>query len=245
MKDGFIFHEKTMQQVDKLSDAQAGELLKAMIAHYRGEEVETSQLTEIIMVDAGERMDADAERYAKLTEAKSEAGKKGMARRWGKTENNCPVMENNSIVTDDNTVITADNSTITADNLSVSVSVSKKEKVSPKGDTKKKPAHKEKPIHFGDLGNVLLTELEHTKLIEEYGQTATDEAIAYLDAYIADKGYKHKSATHYLAMRRWVYLAVQERKPKGKVKTIPKGYKERDYDWSAIEREAFAKMMGG
>ena len=40
----------------------------------------------------------------------------------------------------------------------------------------------------------------------------TEEAIRYLDEYIDDKGYKSKS--HYLAMRRWVFNALDERKAK-------------------------------
>lgn len=126
----------------------------------------------------------------------------------------------------------------------VKVKVKDKEKVSSIEDTKKKPAPKEKPMHFGDLGNVLLTETEHAKLIADKGQKAVDDAIAYLDAYIADKGYKHKSSTHYLAMRRWVFDAVNERKsPPGKIRPINKGYSERTYDMDAVEKELFAKMM--
>lgn len=99
-------------------------------------------------------------------------------------------------------------------------------------------------MHFGDLGNVLLTETEHAKLIAEKGQPTVDAAIAYLDAYIADKGYKHKSPTHYLAMKRWVFDAVNERKaPPGKVRPINKGFSGRTYDYDALEKELFEQMI--
>ena len=64
--------------------------------------------------------------------------------------------------------------------------------------------------HYGEYQRVLLTTKEYEKLILEFGEIATDKAIAYLDAYIADKGYKTKSKTHNLALRRWVFTAVKE-----------------------------------
>ena len=66
----------------------------------------------------------------------------------------------------------------------------------------------------GELGNVLLTDEEYAALCEKYGADETQAAIEYLDEYIPDKGYKVKSGTHYLAMRRWVFDAVQERRRK-------------------------------
>ena len=73
---------------------------------------------------------------------------------------------------------------------------------------------KEKDIyihHHGEFGNVKLTDEELEKLRRHYGETKTDAAIKFLDEYIADKGYKTKSKTHYLAMRRWVFDAVEKR----------------------------------
>lgn len=82
MRDGFILHEKTMAQVALLSDEQAGELLRAMIAHYQGVELEVSQIVGIIMVDARERMDSDKAAYEELAEKRTEAGRRGAAKRW-------------------------------------------------------------------------------------------------------------------------------------------------------------------
>ena len=82
-RDGFIFHSKTMAQVDLLSNEQAGELLKAMIAHYRGEEYEgVSQIVMLLMLDAGERMDSDKARYEETSQKRSDAGKAGAEKRW-------------------------------------------------------------------------------------------------------------------------------------------------------------------
>ena len=67
----------------------------------------------------------------------------------------------------------------------------------------KKPKHK-----YGEYSHVLLTDDERNQLVNDYGQDETLKAIAFLDAYIEEKGYKAKS--HYLSIKRWVFKAVKE-----------------------------------
>lgn len=76
------------------------------------------------------------------------------------------------------------------------------------------PSKSKKPVKkkHGEFKKVLLTEEELQKLTDEYGDILTLEAITFLDEYIAEKGYKSQS--HYLAIRRWVIEAVQDRKKK-------------------------------
>ena len=73
---------------------------------------------------------------------------------------------------------------------------------------------KEKPVKHkrGEYQNVLLTDDEEDKLIEQYGLEFTLKAITFLDEYIEMKGYKAKS--HYLAIKKWVIDAVKEREEK-------------------------------
>ena len=70
------------------------------------------------------------------------------------------------------------------------------------------------PRKYGSMGNVLLTENEYASLVNDYGEDKTRKAVDYLDLYIPDKGYKVKSPTHYLAIRRWVMNAVEEQQAK-------------------------------
>jgi uncharacterized protein YjbK len=64
---------------------------------------------------------------------------------------------------------------------------------------------------YGSFQNVLLTEEEYDRLKSEFDCAA--EAVEFLSAYIAEKGYKSKS--HNLAIRRWVIDAVRKKtKPK-------------------------------
>ena len=53
-----------------------------------------------------------------------------------------------------------------------------------------------------------MTDKEYYKLITDFGKDKTEKAIKFLDEYIAEKGYKSKS--HNLALRRWVFKAVEE-----------------------------------
>ena len=71
---------------------------------------------------------------------------------------------------------------------------------------------KKKKHQHGEFKKVLLTDEEHQKLIDEFGSDRTERAIRFLDEYIAEKGYKSKS--HYLAIRRWVFDAIDEKKAK-------------------------------
>ena len=78
-----------------------------------------------------------------------------------------------------------------------------------KDNSKRKPAkHK-----HGGFQHVLLTDNEYENLANTYGVEMRDQAIAFLDAYIEEKGYKSKS--HNLAIRRWVIDAVNEQQRKG------------------------------
>lgn len=65
---------------------------------------------------------------------------------------------------------------------------------------------------YGEYGHVKLTDKERDTLFNDFGEPETLEAITFLDEYIEMKGTKYKS--HYLALRKWVYQAVRDRKPK-------------------------------
>ena len=60
----------------------------------------------------------------------------------------------------------------------------------------------------GEYQHVLLTDDEFNKLAADFGENLRDKAVAFLDEYIEEKGYKSKS--HNLAIRRWVIDAVKK-----------------------------------
>lgn len=75
-----------------------------------------------------------------------------------------------------------------------------------------KEKKKEKKIAYGEYSHVKLTQTEYDRLVKDYGEQETKNAIKYFDEYIEDKGYKSKS--HNMAMRRWVFDAVKEHRSK-------------------------------
>ena len=66
----------------------------------------------------------------------------------------------------------------------------------------------------GEYGNVLLTEAELDRLRRDYGPDATDEAVALLDQHLGASRKRDPYKSHYLAMRKWVFDAVAERRQK-------------------------------
>jgi predicted phage replisome organizer len=82
------------------------------------------------------------------------------------------------------------------------------EKEKDKNNNTTKPAKQK----HGEFQRVLLTDKEYDKLAEEYGTDMRERAITFLDEYIEEK--KYKSQSHYLAIRRWVIDAVNDRAKK-------------------------------
>lgn len=101
-----------------------------------------------------------------------------------------------------------------------------KNKTSKKDNT---PKHKR-----GEYGNVLLTEEQEQKLMDEYGEIVTIKAIEFLDEYIEEKGYKAKN--HYLTIRRWVIDAVKERAPKDR--GLGNSFDTDDFFEAALQKHA-------
>lgn len=93
---------------------------------------------------------------------------------------------------------------------------------------------------YGEYKHVRLTTSEFEKLNADYGETRTQEAITYLDEYIEMKGYKAKS--HNLAIRKWVFDAVDRTKTKTSTKKnqFTSMSQTQDYDVDALERELLA-----
>ena len=76
--------------------------------------------------------------------------------------------------------------------------------------TKGKRNAEEEKHRYGEYQHVLLTDRQIKKLFNDYGESEAKEAIKYLDEYIQMKGYKAKD--HNLALRKWVFDAVEREK---------------------------------
>jgi hypothetical protein len=111
--------------------------------------------------------------------------------------------------------------------ISISSSISKSISNNKDGVSgeEKKQKHK-----YGEYNHILLTDDELSKLNAEYGEEKTQKAITYLDEYIEMKGTKYKS--HYLAIKKWVVGAVNEKK--SKPKQTAQDYTSRDYSKTEV-----------
>lgn len=67
---------------------------------------------------------------------------------------------------------------------------------------------------YGEFGNVSLTDGEYTSLVERYGKQETDEAIKFFDLHLGAQAKKDPYKSHYLAMQKWVFTAVEEQRRK-------------------------------
>ena len=210
MNDSFIFYRSFHEATKKLSPKDYKTIMMA-IADYALDGIVPDLTGTPLMAFTLVRPQLDA------NVSRRENGKKGAAfgalggrpkTRRGSEENPIGDEGKNPIgVMNENPI----GVTTETPNVNVNVNDNYKEKDTPKGVSKEKvPKHK-----LGDYAHVLLTDDEKAKLIRDYGETETDEAIRFLDEYIEMKGYKAKS--HYLALRKWVFDAVKEdRRKKGK-----------------------------
>lgn len=109
----------------------------------------------------------------------------------------------------------------------------------------KEPPKKEAPKknEYGEYHNVKLTEQEHAKLSEKFGEGKTAEAIKILDTYIESlapaKKKEYLKKNHNLCMQNWVYGEVDKRK--GQVKPVQRNnsfnnFQQRGYNFSELEK---------
>lgn len=92
--------------------------------------------------------------------------------------------------------------------------------------------HKHK---YGEYQHVLLTDKEHTHLVELYG-SSLDEHIKILDEYIETSGKKYKS--HSLVLQKWVHDEWTKRNKNNPVKLDSKFYaQESNQSYADVQKE--------
>ena len=92
------------------------------------------------------------------------------------------------------------------------------------------PKHK-----FGEYQHVLLTDKEHTHLLELYG-SSLDEHIKILDEYIETSGKSYKN--HSLVLQKWVHDEWTKRNKNNPVKLDSKFYaKENNQSYAEVQAE--------
>ena len=76
---GFVIYGDTQEVVDRLSDADAGQLLKGMLGYFNsGKEPKFKGILEFVFIPIRQQMDRDADKY----EAKCERMRENANKRW-------------------------------------------------------------------------------------------------------------------------------------------------------------------
>ncbi len=134
-------------------------------------------------------------------------------------------------------LLLCDNHVMSRDSHATDIEEDKEEEKDKEDLSKDKSKRKPAKHKHGEFQHVLLTDNEYESLANTYGVQMRDQAIAFLDAYIEEKGYKSKS--HNLAIRRWVIDAVNDQQRKGqpvrRKEQVPKWIETGGDAWSYVE----------
>lgn len=237
MKDSFILYTEQKEIIDKLTDEQAGKLIKAIYQYVKdGIIPELDMLLEIAFIPIKQNLERNSEKWENIKQKRSEAGKIGaeikkqkqakqananfaLSKQANEAVNvNVNVNGNVNVNDNENREYEGKKQTNVADTLfeakaSSSDDVSSLKSQKSKNDTAKASKHR-----YGEYKNVLLKDEELQALQREF--TNWEELIKYLDEYIEMKGYQAKS--HYLCIRKWVVKAVKEQQLKKKQTSVKK-----------------------
>lgn len=199
-KKGFIMFLSFADIIQDLTDEEAGRLLKAIMQHEGGEEVDlgNDRLLKVAYTAITSDIDRQGEKWEKTRYARSEAGKLGGAPKGNKNASKNKQNKHEQTETNKNKQNKHE------------VEVEVEDEVE-----KKKKSGQAAPVrhHFGANGKVLLTDDDLEKLYEAHGQEDTMAAIEIMDGYLTANGRSYENYRQ--ALENWAYRAVEENKQKG------------------------------
>lgn len=108
-----------------------------------------------------------------------------------------------------------------------------------KPNTNNKNTNKQSKHKYGEYKHVLLTDKEHTHLLDLYGDSL-DEHIKILDEYIETSGKKYKN--HSLVIQKWVHDEWTKRNKNNPVKLDSKFYVEKNTKTDKEVQDEFNRL---
>lgn len=84
-KNGFILYADQRELVDSMSNEQAGELFKTIMSYVNDEDPTPRDDIKFAFMAFKARLKFDLKKWTSICQKRSEAGKKGMASRYNKT----------------------------------------------------------------------------------------------------------------------------------------------------------------
>lgn len=225
IKKSCVIYDSWAELIENLPDEMAGELIKMVLGYAFGEGCNNSenQAINAIFAMIRTKIDEDMDAYQETIRQRSEAGRKGMSKRWA---DNKTITNDNEVITNDNGVITHDNN-VKQDVTNITVSVSDSVSVSDK-DIKEKDK-KEKRFVKPSVDEV------RTYCEERHNNVDPDTFIDFYES----KGWKvgNQSMKDWKAcVRTWEKRGSPRTKPSDNPKIH--NYSERDYDFDELQKLA-------
>lgn len=247
-KNSFVLYTEQRAILNKLTDEQAGKLIKAIYEYVdTGEIKDIDPVIDIVITPFITVLDKDLKKYEETKKKRAEAGAKGgkqtqanaKDRKQSKAnqanasndkqnkadENKDKQSQTNQAVYDNEYV--NDNDNIISKEINKENSSS--EEKSSTDDTAKASKKESVKHKYGEYKHVLLKDEELQNL--KNGYSNWEELIKYLDEYIEMKGYKAKN--HYLCIKKWVIDAVEKNQNNSSSNSNKKNfqnYKQREYN---------------
>ena len=187
MKDSFILYTEQKEVIDKLTDEQAGKLIKAIYEYVETDKMpQLDSLLEIVIIPFKQNIDRNIDKWEQIKQKRSEAGKIGAEIKKQKQAKQANV--NFAKSKEANQAVNVNENVNVNDNVNV----------------------KDKKIHFADY--VTMTNAEYEKLVSTYSKEFADQCITVLDNYKGANGKKYKS--DYRAILNWVVDKVKQEQAK-------------------------------
>jgi hypothetical protein len=102
-KKTVVIYSDWIATFDKLTDEEAGKLIKHLLRYVNDQNPEADRMTELLFAQMQQQLKRDLKKWEEIKQSRSEAGKKGMAKRWQNiTKDNKPQQTITSITVNDN-----------------------------------------------------------------------------------------------------------------------------------------------
>ncbi len=219
-KKSFILYTDNRNQINMLSDQQAGQLFKALFGFAESGDIPVFDdgMTTMAFSFISAQIKRDSEKYDEVCKKRSENGKKGgrpsekakkangffekqNKQTKAKKADNDTVTENEN-KTDTDTVndIVSD---IVSDIVTDTVAHARKKLSGKRTAEEKQQQDKIREIlSFGKYGNVKLTQEQYDKLCQEFGENTINDYIQRMDDWVQLKGNTYND--YGLALRQWI-----------------------------------------
>ena len=216
MRESFVMYTRNLKVAMRLSDAQLGQMVRAIYAKASDQAAPAlDPVTDILFGVISEQMDVDADKYEQVVQKRKDGGKLGgrpPKEKEPEEDKNLKVSEKpkgleKTIRQEKNPCNDMKCNDLNCNDMSCSEGIDNNHKKEPKAQPTPTPntvdSDPEIPFRYGESQNVILTDMEHKRLVEKYGTRATDEYIERLSAYMDTSG-KQYQGKHFSVLQQWM-----------------------------------------